>query len=218
MNRAGRRAIADPPIPVVAAPDSQRSRVYEAEALVRRIFDRAGQFPMVQVAGSTITIPMERKFGSVASVQTYLDLLGALPWVRQRWPAATRPVLVRARAGQQRAHYEPVGAVVALPTPARGLSWAMRELVVLHEYAHHLGPSIWNGRPAQSLDNEIERPADQAGPGPRDRAQPSGAPAYHGPEFTERLVELVSGVIAPEAALLLRVTMSESGIEVGRMK
>lgn len=119
-------------------PDSQRGRVYEAEALVRRVFDRAVDFPVADVAGSHLTLPPERKFAALASVQTYVDSVLALSWVRSRWPRAELPVVVRARAGNGRAHYERIGSVVAVPLHRRGDAWALRELVVLHEIAHHL--------------------------------------------------------------------------------
>jgi putative metallohydrolase (TIGR04338 family) len=46
---------------------------------------------------------------------------------------------VRARRGATAAHYERSdddGAAIAVPD--RGSTWALRELVVLHEIAHHL--------------------------------------------------------------------------------
>ena len=118
--------------------DRQRSRVYDAEALVRRIFDRSVDYPVVDVAGSHLTLPPERKFASLESVQTYVDAVLALGWVRARWPRAAVPVLVRARAGQSRAHYERFPGTIAIPLHEGGHAWALRELVVLHELAHHL--------------------------------------------------------------------------------
>ncbi|WP_197486237.1 TIGR04338 family metallohydrolase, partial [Rhodococcus qingshengii] len=77
-----------------------RSAVYEAETLVRTMFDRADQRGLrsVEVMGSTITLPVERKFGSVESVQAYCDQLLGLNWVRETWTRATIPVSVRSRA------------------------------------------------------------------------------------------------------------------------
>lgn len=120
--------------------DSQRAAVYAAEGQVGRILDRSGEFPVVEVAGSHITLPVERHFGDIPSVQRYVDAILALSWVLRTWPkSAARPITVRARRGSLKAHYEPDGAVIAVP-PARGTDvWAMRELVVLHEVAHHLG-------------------------------------------------------------------------------
>ncbi len=118
--------------------DRQRTRVYEAEALVRRIFDRSAEYPVVDVAGSHVTLPPERRFASLVSVQTYLDAVLALRWVIARWPRAGVPVLVRARAGQGRAHYERSPPNIAVPLHESGRAWALRELVVLHELAHHL--------------------------------------------------------------------------------
>lgn len=166
--------------------DAQRSRVYEAEHLVQRIFDRAADHPSVEVAGSTLVLPPERRFGDLAGVQRYVDAVLGLPWVTTRWPRAAVPITVRERAGSARAHYERSAAVMAVPAHRPG-RWAMRELVVLHELAHHLAPG--------SADVTAE--------------------ADHGPAFTDRLVELVDGTVGPEAALLLRVTYADVGVRVG---
>lgn len=142
--------------------DLQRAKVYEAEALVRRIFDRSAEFPMVEVANSRVTLPPERKFASLDSLQTYVDRVLALNWIRERWDRSSVPVRVRSRAGQQRAHYERTPAVIAVPLHRGGTAWALRELVVLHEIAHHLaeaqevdhGP-LFTGRLIQLVDGVI---------------------------------------------------------------
>ncbi|WP_282785033.1 MULTISPECIES: TIGR04338 family metallohydrolase [unclassified Nocardia] len=165
--------------------DSQRGRVYDAEALVRGIFERADEFGArtVEVHGSQLTLPVERKFASVASVQDYADRVLALNWVRAHWPRAATPVTVRARAGSKAAHYEVTGAVLAVPLHANGSAWALRELVILHELAHHL-----------------EADSEKCAP--------------HGPEFCDRYLELIDGVIGPEAALLMRTTMLGCGVRL----
>lgn len=118
--------------------DTQRARVYAAEAFVRTIFDRAaqGSSRSIDFFGARITLPPEARFGSVPSVQRYVDGVLALPAVGARWPHRT-PLGVRARRGATAAHYErrAVGAVIAVPAD---VGWALRELVVLHEVAHHL--------------------------------------------------------------------------------
>ena len=88
--------------------------------------------------GTQLTLPPEARFGSVASVQRYIDDVLALPAVRQQWPEIS-PLRVRARRAATAAHYEnPDGAgVIAVPDRDTA-DWAMRELVVLHEIAHHL--------------------------------------------------------------------------------
>lgn len=45
------------------------------------------------------------------------------------------PVAVRSRKGQRIAHYESFPPTIAVPE--NGSRWALRELVVLHELAHH---------------------------------------------------------------------------------
>jgi putative metallohydrolase (TIGR04338 family) len=120
--------------------DAQRAKVYAAENLVLAMLDRAARVPVVQVAGSTISLPVERRFASVESVQSYLDAVLELGWVRVRWPDVG-PVLVRRRKSADRAQYSrdgPTGPTIAVPTHVAGNAWALRELVVLHELAHHL--------------------------------------------------------------------------------
>ncbi len=120
--------------------DSQRAKVYAAEEFVRRLFDRAAEHgsPAVEFFGTQLTLPPEGRFGSVASVQRYVDDVLALPAVRRRWPAVS-PLRVRARRAATAAHYETGDGAGVMAVPDRDTAdWALRELVVLHEVAHHL--------------------------------------------------------------------------------
>ncbi|BBY06589.1 TIGR04338 family metallohydrolase [Mycobacterium noviomagense] len=120
--------------------DQQRSKVYAAEDFVRTLFDRAAQHgsPAVEFFGTQLTLPPEGRFGSLAAVQRYVDDVLALPAVRRRWPA-TPPLTVRARRAASAAHYESHDGSGVIAVPDRDTAdWAMRELVVLHEVAHHL--------------------------------------------------------------------------------
>lgn len=117
--------------------DERRSRVYDAERLVHRMFERAGSARTVQIAAAELTLPPEGRFSSVESVQRYVDRVLGLPSVREGFPRAARSVTVRHRRGDRAAHYERENAVIAVPDATDG-SWALRELVVLHEIAHHL--------------------------------------------------------------------------------
>lgn len=119
----------------MTARDGQRARVYEAEGIVARMFDRRHDFPVVDAFGSRVVVPDDRKFGDIASIQRYVDAVLALDWVRQPAPG---PVTVRARAGAAKAEYEFATRSIAVPPHRVGGQWAMRELVVLHELAHHL--------------------------------------------------------------------------------
>ena len=135
----------------MSARDAQRSRVYAAEWFVRTLFDHAAQRSSrtIDFFGESITLPPEARFASVDAVQRYVDEVLALPAVAGLSPDPG-PLAVRARRGATAAHYEHDGetAVIAVPD-GRGVNWAMRELVVLHELAHHLcGP----GRPAHGRE------------------------------------------------------------------
>jgi putative metallohydrolase (TIGR04338 family) len=104
------------------------------------MFDRAAQHesPAVEFFGTQLTLPPEARFGSVASVQRYVDDVLALPAVRQRWPAVSA-LRVRARRAATAAHYENIDGTAVIAVPDRDTTdWALRELVVLHEVAHHL--------------------------------------------------------------------------------
>jgi len=120
--------------------DSQRAKVYAAEEFVRTMFDRAAEHgsPTVDFFGTQLTLPPEGRFGSVASVQRYVDDVLELPAVRQQWPKVSPP-RVRARRAATAAHYENHDGAGVIAVPDRDTAdWAMRELVVLHEVAHHL--------------------------------------------------------------------------------
>jgi putative metallohydrolase (TIGR04338 family) len=117
--------------------DTQRSKVYAAEEFVRTLFDRAGEHGnrSVEFFGASLTLPPEARFASVESVQRYID--DVLGLVRERWPAIA-PLTVRPRRGTAAAHYERDDDGAAIAVPDRRTNWALRELVVLHEVAHHL--------------------------------------------------------------------------------
>jgi putative metallohydrolase (TIGR04338 family) len=125
-------------------PDPGRAAVYDAEGQVRALLERADAtgHRTARVGGATLTLPVERRFGDVADVARYVEAVQALGWVRRLWPAAA-PVRVRSRAGARMAHY--ADGVIAVPPRARGGAWALRELVVLHELAHHLAPGDRHG-------------------------------------------------------------------------
>ena len=118
--------------------DAQRSKVYAAEQFVRTLFDRAAQHGSraIEFFGAQLTLPPEGRFGSVESVQRYVDSVLAHPAVRERWRSG--PLTVRARRGVTAAHFERRDDIAVVAVPDRKSTWALRELVVLHEIAHHL--------------------------------------------------------------------------------
>ncbi|MGB3354674.1 MAG: TIGR04338 family metallohydrolase [Mycobacterium sp.] len=118
--------------------DAQRAKVYAAEEFVRTLFDRAAEHgdPEVEFFGTRLTLPPEARFASAESVQRYVDEVLAQPAVRGRWDVA--PLRVRSRRGATAAHYERTGDDATIAVPEGRTAWALRELVVLHELAHHL--------------------------------------------------------------------------------
>jgi putative metallohydrolase (TIGR04338 family) len=164
--------------------DAQRQRLYDAEEQVCRQLDYAAAGArLVEVAGSTITVPLERKLGSLAAAGAYADAVRRSPAFAALFPAAAAvPVRVRPRAGGRAATYE-APDTIALHEPATGLAWALRELVVLHELAHHA--------------HHHERL-----PGP-----------LHGAAFAGAFRRLVGEVLGPEVALLLTAAYAEHRVE-----
>lgn len=162
--------------------DTGRARFYEAERMVHRLFEGAGNPRTVQIGGTQLTLPAEARFADVDAVGDYVRRVLALPSVRETFPIAAQPLSVRARRGHRSAVYHRVGssgsAEIAIPLTEQG-RWALRELVVLHEIAHHLDDS--------------------------------GGPA-HGSAFAATLTELAGLVLGPETALVYRIVLAESGI------
>jgi len=116
--------------------DSARAAVYAAEDQVSAALDRGGP---VDFFGSTLTVPQQRRFADIASIQRYVDGVLERAESRRRWPTAG-PVRVRERAGARLAHYEVGRGTLAIPIAGPPPRWAAREMVILHELGHHVAP------------------------------------------------------------------------------
>lgn len=118
--------------------DAQRARVYRAEDAWAARLDAARQGAVLAtLGGSAVVLPAERRLGSLSAAADYCARVLALPPVLALAGALPAPEL-RPRRGLRSAHWEPPG-VIALPVPPHGEPWALRETVVLHELAHHVG-------------------------------------------------------------------------------
>lgn len=155
------------------------SAVYAAEDQWSALLDRGG---VVDFFGSRIDLPMQLRFGDVASVQAYVDRVLADDAVKAEYPRAGA-LTVRASRSRTRARYLPDEQVIELP----GELWAGRESVVLHETAHHLACS--RGIP----------PARTSG-------------RWHGEEFRSAMEFIVKRMLGEAAALLLCTGYAEAGI------
>lgn len=109
--------------------DRDRSLVYSAEDLWSKALDRGG---VVNFFGSTFTVPQQKIFGDLSAMQRTVDFWLQSEAIRSHFPGLS-PLLVRGRKGERKAHYEPDG-VIAIPLDQ---SWACREAVLAHEFAHH---------------------------------------------------------------------------------
>jgi len=121
--------------------DSRRSAAYEVEDRWSALLDNGG---VLDFFGSRLTLPVQRRFGTIAAMQMYVDWVLTHPDVVQH-VGALPPATVRERAGQTRAHYEPTSSTIAIPLES---GWAARESVLLHEIAHHVmarDNTAWHG-------------------------------------------------------------------------
>ena len=126
------------PAPAPGTRDAQRARVYRAEDAWGDRLDAARQgAALATVGGSSLVLPAERRLGSLEAAQCYGVRVLALPAVVGQFGAVPPPRL-RTRRGGARAHWESPGTI-ALPVPRHGEPWALRETVLLHELAHHVG-------------------------------------------------------------------------------
>jgi len=137
---------------------------------------------LVNFHGSSIYVPMQKVFADIPSMQRYVDSVLAMDPIREEYPSAG-PVRVRERRGQTEAHYEPRNATMAIPLRDRLFG---RESTLLHELAHHV-----------SLSEGLS-------------ATPAGT-RWHGKEFREAMLFLVSTALGQPAALLLRAGYHASG-------
>jgi putative metallohydrolase (TIGR04338 family) len=134
-------------------PDTRE--VYAAEDLFAGWLDDASRRPgeplRIRVGESVQTFEPETepRFTDPAHVQEFVDrVLAHLAATESRYDdgsgldLARVPVVVRARRGRTRAHYEyderPARGVIAIPPREVGGAWSLRGAVVLHEIAHHL--------------------------------------------------------------------------------
>ncbi len=163
--------------------DTQRQRLYDGEQQVRRQLEfAAAGARTVTVGTSSIVLPLEVRFGSLDGAQRYVDSVRSTTTFASWFPrAAAASLRLRARRGNQSAHYEAPGTI-ALHEPRSGTAWSLRELVVLHEVAHH----------AAHHDLPLEAP--------------------HGPRYAGAFLRVVTDALGPETGLLLTTAFAEHGV------
>ena len=113
-------------------------RTYRAEDAWAARLDAARRGAVLAtVGGSSVLLPAERRFGTLEAAAAYAAGVLSLPEVLAAVGPVSPPVL-RLRRGARAAHWEPPGTI-ALPVPDHGEPWGLRETVLLHELAHHVG-------------------------------------------------------------------------------
>lgn len=129
-----------------AVRDSQKAKVYSAENTLGWLYDHPEAGGTVNLGGVVLQLEPEARFGDLAGIQAYVDRVTTMPAVIAAF-GPSGPVRVRERKGSRKAHYS-AGEIAIYTQGTNRQRWAMRELVVLHELAHHLdchhghGPSF----------------------------------------------------------------------------
>lgn len=127
--------------------DIQKQNVYDAEHAYVIYMDLAAESEsgMVQakIAGSTMTVSMDRKFSDLAGVQRYVDAITASPYINQKFPSIAGVKIAVDPRLESRSYYRNMNHQITLAGSKKSGRWAMREFVVLHELAHaatrHIG-------------------------------------------------------------------------------
>jgi putative metallohydrolase (TIGR04338 family) len=109
----------------------EKARVYKAENVIAAVLARGGVFDF---HGSTLALPPEYRFSSLEHVQMYVNRVLAFGPVIDRF-GKLLPVQVVPYRGFRHAEYR---APNQIAIPVKDALWAMRELVVCHEIAHHI--------------------------------------------------------------------------------
>lgn len=159
--------------------DTYKSKTYAAENELRFIAKTG--VTEIDFYGTTLQLPEPRKFGDLAGVQRFVDAVCVMPQVREKY--GDHAPKVRARNGDRFAHYESWSNVIAVPDhQGSRSSWAMNEIVVLHELAHCLSES---------------------------RRDPTGT---HGTEFCLCFIFLLKTVLGGGWYLLLMRALDDKGV------
>jgi putative metallohydrolase (TIGR04338 family) len=119
--------------------DFQRAKLYSAENRLAWMMDHTLR---AELDGVSLQLEPERRFVDLVDIRCYVNRIVLHPGVIGRF-GTVGPVTVRERKGGTKAHYEAATRTIAINTS--GTRWAMRELVVLHELAHHYAPGDSHG-------------------------------------------------------------------------
>lgn len=167
---------------------TQSQLFYRVESIIHDMVDRANAAGdrTVDLFGSQLQLPEERRFGNLAGVQRYVDSVRELGWVRREWPdrATVHLRVVPRQMKPGRGERLPVlytdGRLSMPGDDLRGSEVYRRELIVLHELAHHFAYDIET--------------------------------SHHGPEFRGVYARLVEDIIGPEMRLLMQLNWYEAGL------
>lgn len=115
------------------------AKIYGPEWRVCNVLDTP-EIPF-EMFGTTVTVPVERKFGHLDTVKAYVN------HVCMNENHTVPNVVINKRL---KVHATYNWGTISMPLPEKG-RWAWREAVVLHEIAHHFAPTNDHGKDFQKI-------------------------------------------------------------------
>jgi hypothetical protein len=125
--------------------DPDKEAAYTAEQQVRELMDMAVEVEdwTFDFHGYTMQLPQERKFASLESIRSYVNAVCNLSQVRARFPGRGTPKVAE-HDYIDIASYTHHDETINIRTH-KDSKWQQRELIVLHELAHHMAKGDGHG-------------------------------------------------------------------------
>lgn len=115
-----------------------KEKIYQVEFALRDILDVCSEGDgTYTIQGMKLTMPIEYKFGSLDTIKTYANAVVDDYNRRHGTDHGYAEVVEGSKSLHRRAYYRHGMARITIPQRDRG-SWAWRQVVILHEIAHHL--------------------------------------------------------------------------------
>ena len=120
----------------------------------------------VEFMGVELHLAQERWFSSTEDIEKYLGGCYRSKWYKRVCPVSLRPVVitVKTHAAHFQANYDYDATMRFPPFPRIGVNEMHRELVVLHELAHHVTPLKYPGHGAEFAGNFLYMVQQKLGP------------------------------------------------------
>lgn len=148
--------------------DFQRKRLYRAEQAVREFSVQSDKNEgWIEFMNVEMFLQRELWFRSTDDIEEYLRRVMRTKWYKRVCPKSyvTQQIAVETHGAHFHAHYYYDGTMKFPPWPKPGITNELhRELVVLHELAHHVTPLRYAGHGAEFSGNFLYIVTNKLGP------------------------------------------------------